>query len=240
MTREAMLAGCDGIDVMRVLAAALQFFRPRGLQAVRTLDADGLMRLAFDFAEFESDRAFWKMRKWERQNPKYPLLRLWRLLDPLQVVLDQRYWEADLKSMMASYSEAEGLILFKMDLDNFKEVNDALGHAGGDEAIRVYCRTVQAILGTVAEVYRRGGDEVVAFAPGLRKPRASALAEAVRSEIERTFLRWGAEHRLRRCPTASIGVVEVDAKSTYSGVVRLLDETQLRAKREGKNRVVLA
>jgi len=98
---------------------------------------------------------------------------------------------------------------FKMDLDNFKGVNEALGHSGGDEAIRLYCLIVKRILGKSGEVYRRGGDEVVVFAPGLDGSAARALAEKVRNAVESDFREWGDKKGLSGFPTASIGLALV-------------------------------
>ena len=242
LSRKERLVECDGMNAVRVLACATKRFHPRGLLANQGVNADlilGMLRVAYDFTEFEHDHMYWRMRGWERHNPKFPLIRVWRLLDPLQVVLDQRYWETDLKLMIQQDSSNEGLSAFKMDLDNFKIVNDQLGHTVGDEAIRLYCKIVQDTLKQVAEVYRRGGDEVVALAPGLRQPNAGTLAEKIRSNIEAGFIKWGNERGLSQFPTASIGVVDIEPGCVYEKVVQLMDEAQSRAKDEGKNRVIL-
>jgi diguanylate cyclase (GGDEF)-like protein len=87
--------------------------------------------------------------------------------------------------------------------------------------------------------YRRGGDEVVALAPGLRGQTAGTVAEEIRGEIEAEFLRWGKERGLHQCPTASIGVVDIEPGAAYQSIIQLMDEAQSRAKAEGKNRVIL-
>jgi diguanylate cyclase (GGDEF)-like protein len=242
MTREDRLRECDGVNAVRVLADATKKFHPRGLLANQVANADyilGMLRVAFDFSEFECDQMYWRLRRWERQNPKFPLLRVWRLLDPLQVILDQRYWERDLALMLQMDLGEDGLCAFMMDLDNFKTVNEQLGHAVGDEAIRMYCKIVQGFLAQMGEVYRRGGDELVAIVPGLRKSDAVTLAEKIRSSIEAEFVKWGNERCLAQCPTVSIGVVDIEPGCVYESVVQLMDEAQSRAKAEGKNRVIL-
>jgi diguanylate cyclase (GGDEF)-like protein len=131
----------------------------------------------------------------------------------------------------------EPFVMFKMDLDQFKSVNEALGHGGGDAAIRFYCLIVKEILGLVGEVYRRGGDEVVVIAPGLTEERAKDLAERVRAQIESRFRVWASERGLTSGPTASIGVVLARGTTPTSEVTRLADEAQKQAKQQGKNRV---
>ncbi|CRI63825.1 putative Diguanylate cyclase [Thiocapsa sp. KS1] len=240
-SRVDLLRECDGMMAMELLACATREFHPRGLRSSRqstTSDLLGMMRLSFDLADFESEYMYWRMRAWERANWKYPLLKKWRHLDPLQVVLDQRYWESDLRVILANDSAQLGMTAVKLDLDNFKSVNEALGHSGGDDAIRIACRTADAVLSKVAEVYRRGGDELVAFAPDFRGAQADELAEELRKSIETEFESWGREKGLESTPTASIGLVDVAPGSCYDDVVRLMDESQQRAKREGKNRVI--
>jgi diguanylate cyclase (GGDEF)-like protein len=232
---------CNGRDVASVLAAATKLFRPRGIKAIREITAPDLiamMRVSFDLRELEADEMFWQMRRWERRNPGYRLLREWRTLDPLGILWDQRYWDRDLRLMLQFLGPVETLSTFKMDLDNFKQVNDSLGHSMGDDALRLYCSIVKRILGPVGEVYRRGGDEVVAFAPGLDGLRARALAEDVRVAVENELRSWANEHELTVSPTASIGVVVPDGVRGVEEIVRMMDDAQHQAKQAGKNRVV--
>lgn len=241
-SRIDLLAECDGMIAVELLAAATRHFHPRGLQSNRQYAASdfvGMMRLAFDLADLESDRMYWRMRTWERENPKFAMLRKWRILDPLQVVFDQRYWEGDLQNMLANDTARVGMTAVKMDLDNFKQVNEELGHSSGDEAIRLACSILVAVFSSVAEIYRRGGDELVALAPGLRGTAATELAESLRKSIEDEFRTWGDKKGLTCPPTASIGLVDVAPGTLYHEVTHLLDEAQNRAKHEGKNRVVI-
>lgn len=236
-----LLAGCDGMNAIRVAASATRYFRPRGLQAETAVDAETLLamlRVAFNLEELERDPVFWQMRRWERRNHRYALLRGWRLLDPLQSLWDQRYWDKDLKHLTEASTDMEGLVAFKVDLDNFKQINDRLGHDEGDDAIRVFCGAVRETLQEVAEIYRRGGDEVVALAPGLDGREGIRLAEELRHRVESTFRLWGKDKEIELYPTASIGVVEAAPGTSSREVISSMDEAQRRAKHEGKNRVV--
>jgi len=238
--RKSLLKKCDGTLVVRILAESTLRYHPRGISAAKAFsmhDLLSMMRLAFDVAEIESDAIFWDMRKWERGNIQYPLLKSWRLLDPLQVVLDQRYWESDLATMLKNDFSKE-ITAFKLDLDNFKQVNEKLGHSAGDAAIRLACSITKEILGSFGEVYRRGGDEIIALSQGLTHSDAAALAEKLRSTLADRFEKWGAEQGLTPTPTASIGVVFAKNGSASTAVTALLDEAQNTAKKEGKNRVI--
>jgi diguanylate cyclase (GGDEF)-like protein len=165
-----------------------------------------LLRASFQLADFEQDDLFWKMKKWERSNPRYKLLRSWRELDPLGTVWGQRYWQKDLAALLDTLGAGAILAVLKMDLDNFKRVNEVCGHTVGDEAIRLYCSIVKKVLGIAGEIYRRGGDEVIALAPGVTEGIARELAEKTRSEIESQLHEWGTARDLNPTPTASIGL----------------------------------
>lgn len=236
-----LLFQCDGMIAIEILAASTSYFRPRGLQATQSTSPNNLLdmlRVAFNLADLESDDIFWQMRAWERRNDRYSLLKQWRILDSLEIAWDQRYWEPDLRRMLEHDTAGKGFTAIKMDLDNFKAVNEQLGHSAGDEAIRLAGSILHQSVLNMADVYRRGGDEFVVLSPGLRGEDTAHMAELIRSRIERTMATWGAERGLAISPTASIGVVDVDACANYEDVIRLLDEAQSRAKKEGKNRVV--
>lgn len=240
---EQDLLDCEGTDALAVLAAATRLLRPRGLSPTKQVDPatlGGMLRVAFDLADLEDDELFWRMKQWEYATKRrYPLLRPWRLLDPLQALWDQRYWRIDLEWMLRLVGERGVLAAFKLDLDNFKAVNSALGHSGGDEGIGLYCAIVREIAGRVGEAYRRGGDEVVAFVPGLDESEARRLAEEIRFRVEQELAAWGRQRGLEPpYPTASIGVVLASGRQPPEEVVHLMDTAQEQAKRDGKNRVV--
>lgn len=239
---KADILECDGMDAVRMLAAATSCFRPRGIKADKTLSPTDMITTlgtAFHLEELESEEMFWDMRQWERQNPQYPLLEQWRILDPLGTVWDQRYWEQDLERMLGFLAPGGILAAIQADLDHFKSVNTSLGHAVGDDAIRTYCSAVRDVGGKVGEVYRRGGDETVVLAPRPDETSAQALAEDIRSAVESTFRRWSAEHRISTPPTASIGLVLAGPGQPARDVIRAMDMAVQQAKSEGKNRVVL-
>ena len=239
---ESLLRMCSGIDTLHLFAAATRHYRPRGLEPCGQIDAGalmGMLRVAFDPIDLERDEVFWKMKKWTRSNPRYPLLRLWRHLDPLGVLWDQRYWEGDLLAMLQSLEPGGLLAVFKMDLDNFKLVNERCGHTVGDGAIRLYCSIVRDVLGSVGEVYRRGGDEVIVLAPGLSEGTARELAETARAKVQAKFQEWASKYNLDHAPTASIGLTLANAERSATDIVKLVDDAQKLAKEEGKNRVVV-
>jgi diguanylate cyclase (GGDEF)-like protein/PAS domain S-box-containing protein len=75
-----------------------------------------------------------------------------------------------------------GALLF-CDLDHFKPVNDAHGHAAGDEALRQIARRIEQAVRATDLVARTGGDEFVVLAPGIGLEQAAALAQRIRAAV---------------------------------------------------------
>ncbi|MCR0982114.1 putative bifunctional diguanylate cyclase/phosphodiesterase [Roseomonas populi] len=87
------------------------------------------------------------------------------------------------------------LAVLAMDLDHFKEVNDALGHGAGDEVLRVVAARLRGCLRTTDTLARVGGDEFVLVAPDLGQPEAlNAFAARLLAAMEEPVL-LGSEFR---------------------------------------------
>ena len=78
--------------------------------------------------------------------------------------------------------DTRGALLF-CDLDHFKPVNDAHGHAAGDEVLRRIAHRIQHAVRAGDLVARTGGDEFVVLAPGASLEQAAALAQRIRSAV---------------------------------------------------------
>lgn len=235
------LHSCDGHDVVSALAAATRMCKPRGLSAytsVSTTQLLSMLRSAFDHESFESDNVFWRLKRWQWHRRRYALFRPWRQLEPFGILLNQRYIEGDVANVIALASADEPVTLFQLDLDNFKNVNDTLGHIEGDDALRLYQAVIAEALKGRGEAYRRGGDEVFGFVVGISRDAALTFAETVRAEIEGRFRDWSKPRDLAPGPTASIGVVHVTEPVQVESLMRVLEHAQLNAKRGGKNKVV--
>jgi diguanylate cyclase (GGDEF)-like protein len=89
-----------------------------------------------------------------------------------------------------------------LDLDRFKEINDSLGHASGDQLLLAVTRRVEAAVGEDVVVARLGGDELALFVPGGTAPEAMALADLVRATFEEPVSVEGVPLMV----TASVGV----------------------------------
>ncbi|MDQ6714837.1 MAG: EAL domain-containing protein [Actinomycetota bacterium] len=123
--------------------------------------------------------------------------------------------------------------LLLLDLDNFKEVNDTLGHGAGDELLVSAARLLTGSLRHTDLVARLGGDEFAVLLPEADASAAAAVAAAIVNRIrQHTAPLEGARRRV----TASVGVVTFEAASHHSmDVLALADMTMYDAKDAGRN-----
>ncbi|CAM5768254.1 GGDEF domain-containing protein [Bosea minatitlanensis] len=120
-----------------------------------------------------------------------------------------------------------------VDIDHFKRLNDTLGHAAGDEILRLFTDAVRGQLRSGDILARQGGDEFAIVLPEIGADEAVRVAERIRSAF-----REAARALAPPAPTLSIGVAEVELRGR--GLEALLaeaDEALYRAKRLGRDRV---
>ena len=129
------------------------------------------------------------------------------------------------------------VLLLMMDVDNFKHINDNYGHPVGDEVLRVLAREMlRLFLRKCDFVARYGGEEFAVVVRDMEFKHASSLAERARERL--------ASIRLPSHPnlalSVSIGVAELRSGENPAQWIMRADAALLRAKRNGKNCVVLA
>ena len=102
--------------------------------------------------------------------------------DPLTGLSNRRHFGALLDRALA---DDKGATVVLIDLDEFKEVNDILGHATGDELLQAFAARIPLFLPQGAVMARFGSDEFAILLPGLRDPlRAHAVADAVLKALD--------------------------------------------------------
>lgn len=124
-----------------------------------------------------------------------------------------------------------------VDLDHFKLVNDRFGHQAGDDVLRQFSARALAHLRDVDVAGRLGGEEFAVVVPETNAAGAAAAAERLRRSLAALPLPAGAESAL---VTASFGVAERLPGEGGSDLLRRADAALYQAKREGRNRVVIA
>jgi len=125
------------------------------------------------------------------------------------------------------------ITLAYLDLDNFKWINDNLGHAAGDQVLCELVMVIQRNIRTVDLLARLGGDEFAVLLSDCGAPDSRATLDRIRE-------RFVEEMRKRQWPvTISIGAVTFpNPARDVDAMVRQVDELMYRAKKAGKNRLI--
>jgi diguanylate cyclase (GGDEF)-like protein len=160
-------------------------------------------------------------------------------LDALTGLANRGSLDRELQHATALHAlSGEPLCVMVVDLDDFKRVNDARGHATGDDAIRLAAGVLAKSFPRSSDVVARyGGDEFVVILRFARLADCRRLAERFLDRLYETEIP-GDDGALRL--TASVGVAEATAADTSATLLKRADEALYRAKELGKNRVALA
>jgi diguanylate cyclase len=127
------------------------------------------------------------------------------------------------------------LALALLDLDEFKAINDAYGHAAGDEVLRSYAANVLSILRHHDLVARYGGEEFAVLLPNTSLDGAIAALTKVRNRAQAVTCNF--DGKTMRIPTFSAGLTLYVAGDLHTTLVDRADRALYRAKRLGRNRV---
>jgi diguanylate cyclase (GGDEF)-like protein len=152
--------------------------------------------------------------------------------DPLTGALNRRQLDLALGELVkrARRRPVPASIML-IDIDNFKLINDRLGHAVGDQVLTGLVKLLAERKRTSDSLYRLGGEEFLLLAPDTVGSAASALAEQLRAMIEKAELFKGLRVEV------SIGVSECRTDQSPDEWLELADQALYRAKERGRNRV---
>jgi diguanylate cyclase (GGDEF)-like protein len=157
--------------------------------------------------------------------------------DGLTGVYNRRQLTTVLQAQASAVTDGHPLSIVMIDVDHFKIVNDRYGHAVGDQVLVDVARQLTGSVRETDVVARYGGEEFVVVLPGI-----DARAAAERAD------RWR-----RQCAaiavdtplgtlnvTFSAGVAQLTATGSPDDLLRLADEALYRAKRAGRNQILVA
>ncbi len=142
------------------------------------------------------------------------------------------------RAFIDAHSQKRELSLLFIDIDNFKSVNDRLGHACGDHCLRQVAAALRSALQPGDTLGRYGGEEFVVLLPGRAGADAREMGERLRCAVERCEIFY--ENNVERL-TVSIGVsTRLDRESTPAAAVERADKALYAAKHGGRNCVRVA
>jgi len=127
--------------------------------------------------------------------------------------------------------------LLIIDADHFKKINDTYGHLAGDDALLEISRAIFRATRRGDVVGRIGGEEFGVLLAGAQENEAEAVAERIRSEVERISYRPRDGKPV--VLTVSIGGVRCPSEAGVSDLMRTADKKLYEAKNRGRNLVVL-
>ncbi|NLA07177.1 MAG: diguanylate cyclase [Firmicutes bacterium] len=152
----------------------------------------------------------------------------------------RHFQERFAEELEVAQQHGNNLSVLMIDIDGFKDYNDAFGHMAGDDALRAVSKILTASVRSSDLVARYGGEEFVILLFGADKGPANKVAENIRARIAGHSFP-GKAGQSQNGLTVSIGVATypMDGK-TRKDLLYAADMACYRVKREGKNRVVQA
>ena len=158
--------------------------------------------------------------------------------DPLTGCYNRRYFDMYFHNIInASREKNKDLSLMIMDVDHFKQVNDSLGHAVGDEILQQMCDRVFDNLRVSDLLARFGGEEFVAILPETDIKDAVAVAERLRHKIESKPFNTSAGPINKTLSIGVSGLNKANAEHDYKNLLARADELLYEAKKT-RNAVV--
>lgn len=151
--------------------------------------------------------------------------------------LNNRGWMSEIFPRQLDLSERIGqrLSLMMLDIDHFKRINDAHGHAIGDRVLQQVANVIRANLRSTDLCARFGGEEFAIMMPATDAVQARLSAERLRRMVESAHFDAGEGKALN--VTVSLGIVEWHPGFSFEDLTRFADQALYQAKKAGRNRV---
>jgi diguanylate cyclase (GGDEF)-like protein len=170
---------------------------------------------------------------------RYKQMQEMAVRDNLTGLYNQRYLYQTLKQMMAVHNDAKKpLSLIFMDMDDFKEVVDRLGHLNGSRALREVAQRIDRHLVPPAFGVAYGGDEFVCVLPDTSRKQAAEVADTLRKAVKSGpyLMQW--EHDVHLTASFGVATFPQDAEDCTE-LLAFADQAMFSAKNTGKDMVWL-
>jgi len=156
--------------------------------------------------------------------------------DPLTGALNRKGLDEALNREVSNMRRKETpLCMALLDIDNFKRINDDLGHNTGDQALAHLAQVARESMRPQDTLARYGGEEFVLVLPDTPLDRGIEAMTRLQRELTKRFFLAGSEKVLI---TFSAGVAQVGADEEGASAIKRADQAMYMAKRAGKNRVL--
>lgn len=156
-------------------------------------------------------------------------------MDVLTRVPNRRHFQELAAQALGAGVQADAASMLMFDIDHFRRINDMFGSAAGDEALRQVSQCMRATLREHDVAGRLAGDQFAILLPETTPKGSMAVASRIVSNL--------AEHQVapRVAPLSlSFGVVALHAGEPFAETLRRAEQALREAKRQGRNRVVVA
>ena len=158
--------------------------------------------------------------------------------DQLTGALNRRGMEESLEREFKRTDRAQVLLsVALLDIDNFKQLNDTLGHQAGDEALRHLTRVIKETLRPSDSVARYGGEEFLIILPDTGIQETMETIERLQRELTKKYFLHNNDRKLI---TFSAGVALRTENEDKNDLIGRADKAMYQAKQTGKNRVIAA
>ncbi len=151
--------------------------------------------------------------------------------DPLTKLLNIKAGKNSVKNYIFSQKDSSFNAMLIIDIDNFKTINDTLGHQKGDEVLKNFAEAFNEIFRNTDIIYRLGGDEFIIFIKRLKNP------ETVLNKIMDRFFIFLKEKETNQQVKleCSIGIFATNKKHSYEDYYAQADKALYEIKRKTKN-----
>jgi Amt family ammonium transporter len=153
--------------------------------------------------------------------------------DPLTGVANRRVLMRELEAAIERARAGWPGAVLLVDIDGFKDVNDALGHRAGDKLLADLARRLEGVLRPGDVLARYGGDELVVIPARATVQEAEWIGERLRACVDGMAVEGSSSVSL------SVGIVPIDGTLDVELALQEADRALYEAKRQGRNRVVL-
>ena len=156
--------------------------------------------------------------------------------DPLTGALNRKGLDEALEREISNVRRKNTpLCMALLDIDNFKNINDKLGHTAGDAALAHLAKVAREAMRPQDTLARYGGEEFVLLLPDTSQDKGIEAMTRLQRELTKHFFLSGTDKVLI---TFSAGVAQMSSEETGMEAIRRADQAMYLAKRAGKNRVL--